>query len=222
MSTDTLRFSTDQVAVRSISVSDMHNNVYVITCRATGAQIVIDAADDADAIAALLATAARDAQSPARVAWILTTHQHWDHVRALAAVAEATGAALAAGVDDGPAIEAAEGVRIDRQLAQGDRLEVGDLVLDCVHLRGHTPGSIAFVLSGAGLEREIVFSGDSLFPGGLGNTWDDPERFAALYSDVVGRLFDVYDDADVLPGHGDATTLAAERPHLGEWKERGW
>lgn len=222
MSTLTLRHSTEQVTVRSISVSDMHNNVYVITSRATGAQIVIDAADDAAAIAALLAEAAGDAQAPAHVEWILTTHQHWDHIRALAAVAEATGAPLAAGVEDGPAIEAAESVRIERQLAQGDRLEVGELVLDCVHLRGHTPGSIAFVLSGAGLEREIIFTGDSLFPGGVGATGDDPDRFASLHRDVVARLFDVYDDADVLPGHGNATTLESERPHLDEWKERGW
>ncbi|GHD13731.1 MBL fold metallo-hydrolase [Zhihengliuella salsuginis] len=222
MSTDTLRHSTDSVTVRSISVSDMHNNVYVITSRASGAQIVIDAADDADAVVALIDSAAADAAVPARVEWILTTHQHWDHVRALAAVGEATGAPLAAGEDDGPAIESAEGVRIERQLAQADRIDAGDLVLDCVHLRGHTPGSMAFVLTGHGLERPIVFSGDSLFPGGVGNTWEDPERFASLYEDVVSRLFEVYDDADVLPGHGDATTLADERPQLAGWRERGW
>ncbi|WP_288025941.1 MBL fold metallo-hydrolase, partial [Arthrobacter sp.] len=93
--------------------------------------------------------------------------------------------------------------------------------LHAVHLRGHTPGSIAYVLTDGG--TTLIFSGDSLFPGGVGNTENDPERFTALLDDVEERLFGAYpDDAVVLPGHGDATTLGAERPSLPEWRGRGW
>ncbi|GAB3752420.1 MBL fold metallo-hydrolase [Zhihengliuella somnathii] len=221
MGTSTLHADTGDFTVRSISVSEMQNNVYLITSRATGQQILIDAADDGEAIARMIDEGAADTEQTAQLHWIATTHQHWDHIRALREVAATTGARLAAGAEGADAIIEAENVTVDRRLAHGDRLVAGDLELDCVHLRGHTPGSIAFVLSGP-LERPIVFSGDALFPGGVGNTWDDPERFGQLLADVTARLFEVYDDATVLPGHGAGTTLAAERPDLPAWRARGW
>jgi glyoxylase-like metal-dependent hydrolase (beta-lactamase superfamily II) len=99
---------------------------------------------------------------------------------------------------------------------------VGALTLDVVHLRGHTPGSVALVLRSSDGSTH-VFTGDSLFPGGVGNTERDPERFAQLLGDVDERLFAVLpDDTWVYPGHGRDTTLGAERPHLGEWRARGW
>jgi glyoxylase-like metal-dependent hydrolase (beta-lactamase superfamily II) len=102
-------------------------------------------------------------------------------------------------------------------------VQVGDQVLEVVHLRGHTPGSIALVWRGPEGAGTHLFTGDSLFPGGVGNTQQDAERFRSLIDDVEARLFDVLpDDTWVYPGHGRDTTLGAERPHLGEWRERGW
>jgi glyoxylase-like metal-dependent hydrolase (beta-lactamase superfamily II) len=109
-----------------------------------------------------------------------------------------------------------------RRLAQGDTLEVGEISLGVIHLRGHTPGSVALAYDDPQGHTHL-WTGDSLFPGGVGNVDRDPGRFASLLGDVQTRIFDVYDDATwVYPGHGADTTLGAERPHLQEWRERGW
>jgi glyoxylase-like metal-dependent hydrolase (beta-lactamase superfamily II) len=206
------------VTVRRISVSSMDNNVYLITARESGEQVLIDAADDLPAIQSLLAEGAADAARPARLARIATTHQHWDHVRALEGLVAATHAPVAAGRQDAAGIP----VPVDVVLDHGDVEAFDGFELAAVHLRGHTPGSIAYVLTPQDAPP-LIFSGDSLFPGGVGNTQEDPDRFALLYADVVERLFAAYPDtAEVHPGHGRPTTLGAERPHLAEWKERGW
>ena len=207
-----------RLTVRRISVSEMDNNVYLITAKESGAQVLIDAADDLPAIQALLAEGAADAQQPAKLALIATTHQHWDHVRALEGLVEATGAPVAAGRQDVAGIPTPVAVVLDH----GDVGNFDGFDLTAVHLRGHTPGSIAYVLEEDDAPP-LIFSGDSLFPGGVGNTQEDPDRFALLYGDVVERLFGAYpDESEVHPGHGKPTTLGAERPHLDEWKERGW
>lgn len=200
--------------LRTASVSEQDNIAYLLTSATTGAQVLVDAADDADALLAMV----RDGSADGRLDLVVTTHQHWDHHRALAAVVEATGARSAAGADDADALP----VPPDQRLEHGERLVVGDLVLDVVHLRGHTPGSVALAWTdGAGTTH--LFTGDSLFPGGVGNTDGDDERFTSLLDDVEQRLFDVHDDSAVVhPGHGATTTLGAERPHLAEWRERGW
>lgn len=208
--------------VRRAVVSEMQNNVYLVTNKSTGGQILIDAADDLSAIDGLLDDAAVDALVPTQLSLIATTHQHWDHVRALAALTAKTGVQTAAGADDVAGIKAECGVVTDKPLQHADTVDVDGITLACVHLRGHTPGSIAYVLHpGAGTEP-IIFSGDSLFPGGVGNTGSDPARFTQLLNDVQERLFDVYADAIVLPGHGDATTLGTERPKIAGWRARGW
>lgn len=208
--------------VRRLVVSAMYNNVYLITSKATGAQILIDAADDLPAINALRADASGDAAVPPQLTMIATTHQHWDHVRALAALVADSGASTAAGAADIAGIDAEAGVLVTRSLEHGDTLAVDGIELDIVHLRGHTPGSVAYVLSSEPGEV-LIFSGDSLFPGGVGNTEKDPQRFTQLLNDVQERLFAVYDDAaQVLPGHGNPTTLGAERSSVPEWRERGW
>lgn len=206
------------VTIRKVSVGDMDNNVYLITAKSSGAQVLIDAADDLPALRALLAEGAADAEAPARLALIATTHQHWDHVRALEGLVAETGARTAAGRQDVSGIP----VPVDVVLDHGDVGTFEGFNLTAVHLRGHTPGSIAFVLKDDD-GPHLIFSGDSLFPGGVGNTQKDPDRFALLFGDVVERLFDVYpDEAIVHPGHGRPTTLGAERPHLDEWRARGW
>ena len=215
---DSLLYDLPALTIRSISVSDMDNNVYLLTAKASGAQLLIDAADDLPAIRQLLADGATDTAAEPRRALGATTHQHWDHVRALKELVEATGASTAAGADDADALP----VPADRRLGHGDKVAVDGLELTAVHLRGHTPGSIAFVYEDPEGPAHI-FSGDSLFPGGVGNTQKDPERFNQLLSDVTERLFGAYPDTAVVhPGHGKPTTLGAERPHLDEWRARGW
>ncbi|WP_226344200.1 MBL fold metallo-hydrolase [Agilicoccus flavus] len=221
------RIDTPDVIIRRISVSDMDNNVYLLTARATGVRVLIDAADDPEAIAALLQESLHESASDAggggeadgapALHAICTTHSHWDHVRALPQVAATTGATTMAGADDAGDIEHPT----RRPLHHGDVVEVGRVCLEAIHLRGHTPGSIAFLLRTPD-GPDHLFSGDSLFPGGVGKT-NSPADFRSLLDDVEERLFDALpDDTVVHPGHGAATTIGAERPHLAEWRERGW
>ncbi|MDQ2756501.1 MAG: MBL fold metallo-hydrolase [Actinomycetota bacterium] len=200
------------LTIRKLAVSSMSNNVYLLTDTATGDQLLVDAADAPEEVLQLVAA------GTGRLAWVVTTHRHWDHHRALAAVVEATGARTAAGADDADALP----VRPDRRLEQGDTLHVGDVSLEVVHLRGHTPGSIALAYEDAD-GRTHLFTGDSLFPGGVGNTKDEGQSFDDLIADVTERVFDVYDDDTwVYPGHGGDTVLGRERPQLSQWRERGW
>jgi glyoxylase-like metal-dependent hydrolase (beta-lactamase superfamily II) len=195
------------------SVGPMDNNSYLVTCSETGETLLIDAANDAKDLVGLIR------ENAPKLALIVTSHQHWDHWQALQAVVDATGAPTAAHeIDAGPLP-----VKPDRLLANGDTVDVGKLTFDVIHLRGHTPGSVALALSGpAAGDATQLFTGDCLFPGGVGKTWQ-PGDFTQLLSDVTSRVFDVYPDSTVIyPGHGDDTTLGAQRPHLGEWKERGW
>jgi glyoxylase-like metal-dependent hydrolase (beta-lactamase superfamily II) len=215
---DSLLYDLPTLTIRRISVSEMDNNVYLLTAKTSGEQVLIDAADDLPAIRQLLQDSAADTSAAPRLALIATTHQHWDHVRALKELVAATGAPTAAGKDDADALP----VAVDRPLEHGDTVAVEGFELTAVHLRGHTPGSIAFVYEDPEGPTHI-FSGDSLFPGGVGNTQNDPERFTRLLTDVSERLFGTYPDAAVVhPGHGKPTTLGAERPHLEEWRARGW
>ncbi|WP_181275384.1 MBL fold metallo-hydrolase [Brevibacterium oceani] len=212
---------TEHVVIRSVAVSEMENNVYLITAKETGSQVLIDAADDIDAITDLVTAGAADAEAQPQLRAIITTHQHWDHIRALpAASAKYPEAMTIAGADDAAAIAEAEGVEIAHSV---DHLDVGDFggfVLQAIGLHGHTPGSIALLLRDGG--RTILFSGDSLFPGGPGKTWSS-EDFTSLMDDLEERVFtELPDDTLVLPGHGASTTVGEERPKLGEWRERGW
>lgn len=212
---------TEHVVIRHIAVSEMSNNVYLITAKESGAQVLIDAADDIAAIDELIKAGGQDTGGEAALQAIITTHRHWDHIRALsAASANHPDAMTIAGADDAQAITEAEGVEIGHTV---DHLDVGDFggfVLQAIGLRGHTPGSIALLLRDGG--QTILFSGDSLFPGGPGKTWSK-EDFASLMDDLEERVFgELPDDTLVLPGHGDSTRLGDERPQLGQWRKRGW
>ena len=188
----------------------MSNNVYLLRCRATDQQLLIDAADDADAI---LAMVGQDG-----LATVVTTHRHWDHHRALPAVVEATGAQTVAGRDDAAELP----VAVDRTVTDGDRITVGEVELEVICLVGHTPGSIALLYDDP-TGTPHLFTGDSLFPGGVGNTFGDDEAFRSLMDDVEQKVFDrLPDETWFYPGHGDDSTLGAERPHLAEWRRRGW
>ena len=201
------------VTIIKSSVGPMDNNAYLITCSQTGESLLIDAANDADLLVSLLRSHAPKLQM------IVTSHQHPDHWLALEAVAEATGAPTAAHQLDAEPLP----VRPDRFLAGGDVIVIGKLTFDVIHLRGHTPGSVALALRPDGDRKAVqLFTGDCLFPGGVGKTWE-PGAFEELLGDVNSQLFGVYgDDTVVYPGHGDDTTLGDERPHIEEWRERGW
>lgn len=220
-SESSLIFDLPAVTVRRISVSEMSNNVYLLTAKKSGVQVLIDAADDAEAISAMISEATEDTPCSPGVRAILSTHQHWDHVRALPELAASTGAELAAGTDDADAIEAEKSVTIDRRLQHAETVQYDGIALDVIQLRGHTPGSVALVYPVEDGPTHI-FTGDSLFPGGVGKTWSS-EDFSSLIDDVESRLFADYDDDTIIhPGHGAPTTLGDERPHLAAWRERGW
>ena len=207
------RHSLPGVSIIKMSVGPMDNNAYVVTCAATGESLLIDAANDPELLVELVG------EHAPKLSLIVTTHQHFDHWQALEAVAESTGAPTAAHQLDAEPLP----VTPDRLLAGGDVIDIGELTFDVIHLRGHTPGSVALALRPAG-ERTAVqlFTGDCLFPGGLGRT-TKPEEFDSLFHDVRSQVFGVYgDSAVVYPGHGDDTTLGEERPRLDEWRERGW
>ncbi|HVV29747.1 MAG TPA: MBL fold metallo-hydrolase [Mycobacteriales bacterium] len=196
------------VTITKVSVGPMDNDCYVLECAATGEQLLIDAANDAERLLPLVP----------RLTTIVTTHQHADHWQALAAVAAATGArTLAHTLDAGPLP-----VKPDLLLEDGDSVTFGQHELAVRNIRGHTPGSVSLLLRPETGDPHL-FTGDCLFPGGPGNTQQDAKRFIRLMDDLEERIFAVLPDGTwVYPGHGDDTTLGAERPHLAEWRARGW
>ncbi|MFI7108003.1 MBL fold metallo-hydrolase [Nonomuraea sp. NPDC050227] len=198
------------LTISKLAVGPHDNNAYLLRSTETGDELLIDAAADADRLLALVGDQPLGA--------IVTTHQHGDHWQALEQVARVTGAEVIAHPLDAPALP----VPVGRTVDHGDTIALGPVTLEVIHLRGHTPGSIALLYDG-GPDGRHLFTGDSLFPGGVGNTGRDPERFERLYTDVTERIFDrLPDDTWVYPGHGKDTTLGAERPSLPEWKARGW
>jgi glyoxylase-like metal-dependent hydrolase (beta-lactamase superfamily II) len=199
-----------ELVITKVAVGPMDNNAYLLRCRQTDEQVLIDAADEPDTLLRVVGDGG--------LRRVITTHQHADHWQALPAVISATSAVTVAGADDADElpIETAE------RVSDGDRVAVGQSELEVVHLVGHTPGSIALLYDDPE-GTPHVFSGDSLFPGGVGNTHGSADDFASLFHDVSTKLFDrLPDETWVYPGHGDDTTLGAERPHLPEWEARGW
>jgi glyoxylase-like metal-dependent hydrolase (beta-lactamase superfamily II) len=199
------------LTIAKLAVGPMSNNAYLLRCTQTDEGLLIDAANEADRLRDLVTF------EGAPVSAILTTHRHADHWQALAETAEFAGAAVYAGVDDADELP----VAVDERLTHGDEITVGDLSMSIIALRGHTPGSIAVLYRDPeGVPH--LFTGDSLFPGGVGRTLN-PADFTSLIDDVEQRIFaELPDETWFYPGHGDDSTLGAERPHLAEWRERGW
>jgi glyoxylase-like metal-dependent hydrolase (beta-lactamase superfamily II) len=199
--------------VTKLAVGEMNNNAYLLEDTQTGELLLIDAANEAPRLLELL--------GGRPLATIVTTHQHWDHWQALAEVQAATGAAVVAHPDDAPGLP----VPVTTLVQSGDSVPVGSAAISVIHLRGHTPGSIALCYDAGGALSATphLFTGDSLFPGGPGNTEHDPKRFGQLMDDLEERVFAVLPDGTwVYPGHGSDTTLGTERPHVQDWRARGW
>jgi glyoxylase-like metal-dependent hydrolase (beta-lactamase superfamily II) len=206
-------FSVTKVAVDP----EMSNNCYLLHCTVTDEVVVIDAAAEPERLLELI--------GDRPVTSIVTTHQHWDHHRALAAVKAAHPSALVvAGSPDADAIEEQTGVTVDRRVGAGDKVAVGPCDLVVIPVAGHTPGSICLLLDDAAVAPTAhLFTGDSLFPGGVGATFGDADAFAQLIGDVEEKIFArLPDETWFYPGHGNDGLLGTERPHLAEWRARGW
>jgi glyoxylase-like metal-dependent hydrolase (beta-lactamase superfamily II) len=190
--------------LRSFAVGPYDNNVYVLVDPKSKEALLIDAANEAPRILKEL--------EGLRVSHILTTHGHHDHVQALKAVREKTNASFTCHQLD----ESMMPIPADHRIKDGERFRFGDNELVALHTPGHTPGSVCFRID------ERLFSGDTLFPGGPGNTANPYASFPTIIESIKGKLFALPDDTEVLPGHGKPTTIGSERPHLDEWIERGW
>ncbi|GAA4148003.1 MBL fold metallo-hydrolase [Actinomadura keratinilytica] len=201
------------LTITKVAVGPYDNNAYLLRCTATGDQLLIDAANEAPRLLELI--------GDGPLGRIVTTHRHEDHWMALSEVVKATGAPVVAHPLDAEALPEP----VAEPVEHGATVRVGEAALEVIHLRGHTPGSIALLYDAGGelADSPHLFTGDSLFPGGVGNTWGDPARFQRLLTDVEERVFDRLPDATwFYPGHGKDSTLGRERPSLPEWRERGW
>jgi glyoxylase-like metal-dependent hydrolase (beta-lactamase superfamily II) len=198
------------LTITKLAVGPMDNNAYLLVDRATGDGLLIDAANEGDRLLSLV--------GDIPLGTVVTTHRHGDHWQALPAVVSATGARTVAHELDAPGLP----VPVRQTVGHGDTVMVGSSTLSVVHLRGHTPGSIALAYADPDSGMTHLFTGDSLFPGGPGRT-TSPEDFASLMDDLEARVFGVFgDDTWFYPGHGKDSTLGAERPSVPEWRSRGW
>ena len=204
MSGTELHFDDEQAEIHKVVVGPMDNNVFVLRCKQTGDAVLIDAANEHERLLELCQRLG--------VRKVLETHGHWDHIQAVPAVRDA-------GFDVGVTAEDAEMLdAYDFVLEDESVIEVGRLRLQTIATPGHTPGSMCFQLEGS----PVLFSGDTLFPGGPGNT-KFGGHFPTIITSIEDRLFSkVAGDTIVMPGHGDDTTIATEAPHLQEWVDRGW
>ena len=201
----------DGLTLTKVAVDpDMSNNCYLLECKDTGEVVLIDAAAESARLLELIGDRSLTA--------IVTTHQHWDHHRALADVRAAhPSAVVVAGAPDADAITEQTGVEVDRRVGAGDTVAVGTCEFTVIPVAGHTPGSICLYRDGH------LFTGDSLFPGGVGATFGNAQAFAQLIDEVEAKIFGHLPDATwFYPGHGGDGVLGNERLHLAEWRERGW
>ncbi len=200
-----MHFEDNQAEVHKLVVGPVDNNVFVLRCQETGEAVLVDAANEPERLLDLCRRLG--------VGKVLQTHGHWDHIQAVPAVREA---GLAVGV---AAEDAAMLPSYDFVLEDDSVVEVGRLRLRTILTPGHTRGSMCFLVEGS----PVLFSGDTLFPGGPGATRFPESDFASIIASIDERLFSALDpDTIVMPGHGDDTTIGKERPHLQEWADRGW
>ena len=201
----TLHWSNPDVEVHKVVVGPVDNNVFVVRCLRTGDAVLLDAANEHEQLLELCTSLG--------VRRVLETHGHWDHIQAVPAIRDA-GYRVAVTADDAKMLPSYDDI-----LEHDTVIAVGDLRLRTIHTPGHTPGSMCFLVEG----KPILFSGDTLFPGGPGNTKYEGGDFSTIIESIDRRLFaPLAADTLVLPGHGDDTTISAERPHLQEWIDRGW
>lgn len=205
-SVGTLHYFDNNLEVHHVVVGPYENNVFVLRCKHTGDAVLIDAADEHELLLELCkATGVRR---------VLETHGHHDHIQAIPAMREA-GYEVAVADLDAPMLK---DVGYDVFIEDTQIIEVGKIRIETIHNPGHTPGSMSFKV----IDAPLLFSGDTLFPGGPGATHFPGGDFEQIITSIDSRLFTYPADTIVLPGHGANTTIGDERPHLAEWIERGW
>ena len=202
----TLHWRDTNVEVHKVVVGPFDNNVFVVRCRRSGEAVLIDAANEHEQLLALCQRLG--------VKRVLETHGHWDHIQAIPALREA-GYQVAVTAADAPRLK---DVGYDVFIDDAEVIEVGDLRLRAIHNPGHTEGSISFHV----VDTPLLFTGDTLFPGGPGNTQLEGGDFATIIKSIDNKLFTFSAETIVLPGHGLDTTIGAERPQLATWVARGW
>jgi glyoxylase-like metal-dependent hydrolase (beta-lactamase superfamily II) len=200
----TLHWQDSQAEIHKVVVGPFENNVFILRCRETGDAVLLDAANEHELLL--------DLCRKLGVRRVLETHGHSDHIQAVPAVRDA-GYRVGITADDAAMLPSYDDILEDDTV-----IEVGRLRLSTIHTPGHTPGSMCFLLDGS----PILFSGDTLFPGGPGNTFGSDTAFDQIIEQIDRRLLTLPGDTIVLPGHGNDTTIATERPHLDEWIERRW
>jgi glyoxylase-like metal-dependent hydrolase (beta-lactamase superfamily II) len=200
-----VHYEDSQVEIHKVVVGPYDNNVFVVRCRETGDALLVDAANEHEQLLELCRSLG--------VRQVIETHGHWDHIQAVPQLRDA-GYEVAVTAADAGMLPS-----YDLLLEDDAVLEVGRLRLRTIHTPGHTPGSMCFRIEGS----PVLLSGDTLFPGGAGNTKTDLGDFDQIIESIDRRLYAVLDDdVIVMPGHGNDTTIGLERPHLEEWVERGW
>ena len=200
----TLHWQDETAEIHKVVVGPMDNNVFVLRCKQTGEALLIDAANEHERLLELC--------QRLNVGQVIETHGHWDHIQAVPELRDA-GYSVHVTAEDAAMLPS-----YDELLEDESVIEVGRLRLHTIHTPGHTPGSMSFRLDGA----PVLFSGDTLFPGGPGNTSFEGGDFDTIIGSIDRKLFTLPADTLVLPGHGDDTTIGTERPHLQEWIDRGW
>ena len=200
-----MHYEDEQVEIHKLVVGPLDNNVFVVRCRVSGDALLVDAANEHERLLELCRRLG--------VRKVVETHGHWDHIQAVPELRDA-GYEVAVRVEDAAMLPS-----YDLLLEDDDLLEVGRLRLRTIHTPGHTPGSMCFLIEGS----PVLLSGDTLFPGGPGNTATDLGDFPTIIDSIERRIFaSLPPGTIVMPGHGLDTTIAVERPHLDEWIARGW
>lgn len=202
----TLHWADSRLEIHRVVVGSFENNVFVLRCRDTGEAVLIDAANEHERLL--------DLCRRLNVRRVLETHGHWDHIQAVPEIRDA-GYEVGINSKDAPMLK---DVGYDVFIDDAEVIEVGRLRLHAIHNPGHTPGSVSFLVEGA----PLLFSGDTLFPGGPGNTSFDGGDFAAIIDSIDNKLFTLPAHTIVMPGHGVSTTIGHERPSFHEWVARGW
>jgi len=195
-------YANDEILVDKVVVGSLDNNVFLLTDAATGKSVIIDASTNTSAILGMA--------DGTEVQAVLTTHGHWDHVGAATEVSAALGVPIYIGPEDRATGKLPQALDLDAGL-----MPLGNLQLEILATPGHTPGSRCIKIG------HLVFTGDTLFPGGPGAT-QSPENFKTIMESLDDTLFAQPDGTIILPGHGLDTTIGAERPHVEEWRARGW
>jgi glyoxylase-like metal-dependent hydrolase (beta-lactamase superfamily II) len=205
MPLEELAHQPDGLVVRCIrNLGPYENNIFIVSDANSGEGYVLDGGYEPAEIAR--------AASGLNVKAILITHGHRDHHEHVGELKPLLGAPVAIGIDDATQLS----IEPDSLIVDQQSFNFGGLTLQAIHTPGHTPGSTCFLIG------KHLFTGDTLFPGGPGNTQKDPVRFERIIASIRERLFSLPDHTVIYPGHGRDTTIGHERPHLEEWIARGW